>query len=160
MKISPKPFQGGSLKRKNGKRGYVFYSDEAPELLKHLLDAGVSIEVANEKGETLLMVASRSGGFVQFVRMLLAADADTEVEGDGKTMALLQAKISAKISAKWYQILHQERHCAIIEDLLAAEAKDFLSMHPFPLSTTTSALRSTPTDRLLTVNTAKSGLHF
>ena len=56
--------------------------------------------------------------------MLLAADADTEVEGDGKTMALLQAKISAKISAKWYQILHQERHCAIIEDLLAAEAKD------------------------------------
>ena len=35
----------------------MFYSDEAPDLLKHLLDAGVSIEVTNEKEETLLMVA-------------------------------------------------------------------------------------------------------
>ena len=48
-------------------------------------------------------------------------------------MALLQAKISAKISAKWYQILHQERHCAIIEDLLAAGAKDLPLDAPFPL---------------------------
>ena len=80
MKISSKPFQCPRWKFKTmGKRGYVFDSDEAPELLKHLLDAGVSIEVANEKIESLLIVASCSG-FVQFVRMPLAADADTEVD--------------------------------------------------------------------------------
>ena len=107
-----------------------------PELLKYLLDAGVSVNITNEKGETPLMVASR-GGFVRSVRLLLAAGANLDIQDDDNTTALLQAKMSAKLidesgSTPWYERqygrpsvkLQHKRHCVVIEDLLAAGAED------------------------------------
>ena len=69
--------------------------EREPELLKDLLDAGVSVDVTNEKGETPLMVASRCG-FPRSVRLLLDAGAGWDIRDEDNTTALLQAKMLAK----------------------------------------------------------------
>ena len=116
--------------------------EREPELLKDLLDAGVSVDVTNEKGETPLMVASRCG-FPHSVRLLLDAGADWDIRDDDNNTALLQAKMLAKLindkPTRWYEPTNQpsvklqhKRHCVIIEDLLAAGAEDLPLNSAFP----------------------------
>jgi len=104
---------------------------ETPDILRYLLSSGASPDVLDESGDTLLMYAAWNG-YRESFRILLAAGVDLDKKGSLNQTALTLARNEAKVinSGKYpgpdqrdYKSQYK-RQCIIIEELLAAGAKD------------------------------------